>query len=54
MFIGILSNLQRWNPTIALEIPLINEATASKGRFIWLDEMQNEYKVVGTDSVHTL
>ena len=46
MFIGILSNLQRWNPTIALEIPLIRKATASKGRFIWSDEMQKEYKVV--------
>ena len=42
----MLSSLQRWNPTIALEIPLIRKATASKGRFIWSDEMQKEYEVV--------
>ena len=34
------------NPTVALEIPLIRKATASKGRFIWSDEMQKEYESV--------
>ena len=28
------------------EIPLIRKAIASKGRFIWTDEMQKEYEVV--------
>ena len=32
VFSGMLSSLQRWNPTVALEIPLIRKATASKGR----------------------
>ena len=31
---------------MALEIPLIRKATASKGRFIWSDEMQKEYESV--------
>ena len=46
VFSGMLSSLQCWSPTIALEIPLIRKATASKGRFIWSDEMQREYEVV--------
>ena len=46
VFSGMLSSLHHWNPTIALEIPLIKKATVSKGRFIWSDEMQKEYKVV--------
>ena len=31
VFSGMLSSLQCWSPTIALEIPLIRKATASKG-----------------------
>ena len=46
VFSGMLSSLQRWNPTIALEIPLIRKASVSKGRFIWTDDMLNEYEVV--------
>ena len=46
LFSGMLSSLQRWNPTVALEIPLIRKATASKGRFIWSDEMQREYESI--------
>ena len=46
MFSGMLSSLQRWTPTIALKNPLKRKATASKGRFIWSDEMQKEYEVV--------
>ena len=30
---------------MALEIPLIRKSTASKGRFIWSDEMQREWEV---------
>ena len=46
LFSGMLSSLQRWNPTVALEISLIRKATASKGCFIWSDEMQKEYESV--------
>ena len=42
VFSGMLSSLQRWNPTIALEISLIRKATVLKGRFIWTDDMLNE------------
>ena len=31
---------------MGLEISFIRKATASKGRFIWIDEMQKEYKSV--------
>ena len=39
VFSEMISSLQRWNPTVTLEIPLIRKATASKGHFIWIDEM---------------
>ena len=39
-------NLSKWNPTVALEIPLIRKAMAAKGRFIWTDAMEQEYKTV--------
>ena len=42
----MFSYLAKWNPTVALKIPLIIDATASKGRFIWPDELQKEYEVV--------
>ena len=45
VFAGMISSLQRWNPTVALEIPLLRKATASKSRFIWSDEMQKEWKI---------
>ena len=46
VFRGKLSSLVKWKPTIALEIPLIRKAIASKGCFIWTDEKQKEYEVV--------
>ena len=30
---------------MALEIPLIRKATASKSRFIWSDELQKEWEI---------
>ena len=34
IFNGMLSSLSRWNPTVALEIPMIRKTTASKGKFV--------------------
>ena len=45
VFAGMISSLQRWNPTVALEIPLLRKATASKSRFIWSDELQKEWEI---------
>ena len=42
----MLSSLAKWNPTVALEIPLIRKAMASKGKFFWNNEMDQEYNVV--------
>ena len=42
----MLSSLSKWNPTVAPEIPLIRKAMAAKGRFIWTDAMEQEYKTV--------
>ena len=42
----MLSSLSKWNPTVALEIPLIRKATAVKGKFIWTDVMDQEYNTV--------
>ena len=39
----MISSLLKWNPTVALEIPLIRKATAAKGKFIWTDELDQEY-----------
>ena len=36
----------KWNPTVALEIPLIRKATDFKGKFVWMDEMNREYNVL--------
>ena len=46
VFLGMLSSLSKWNPTVAPEIPLITKATAAKGRFIWTDAMGQEYNTV--------
>ena len=46
IFSGMLSSLSKWSPTVAMEIPLIRKATASKGKFIWINEMEKEYEVV--------
>ena len=46
VFSGMLSSLSKWNPTVALEIPLIRKATAAKGRFVWTDAMEQEYNTV--------
>ena len=39
-------SLSRWNPTVALEIPMIRKTTASKGKFVWTDKMDQEYGIV--------
>ena len=39
IFSGMLSSLAKWNPKINLETPLIRKGIASKGKFIWNDEM---------------
>ena len=39
----MLSSLFKWNPTVALDIPLNRKATAAKGRFVWTDAMEQEY-----------
>ena len=44
-FSGILLSLAKWNPTVALEIPLIRKTTSVKGRFVWMDEMEREYNI---------
>ena len=46
IFSGMLSSLAKWNPTVNLEIPLIRKETASKGKFMWNDEMDREYETV--------
>ena len=46
IFSGMLSSLAKWNPTVNLEIPLIRKDTASKGKFMWNDEMEKEYETV--------
>ena len=46
IFSGMLSSLAKWNPTVNLEIPLIRKETASKGKFMWNDEMDKEYETV--------
>ena len=46
IFSGMLSSLSKWNPTVNLEIPLIRKETASKGKFMWNDEMDKEYEKV--------
>ena len=46
VFTGMVSCLLKWNPTEALEIPLIRKATASKGKFIRTDELEREYVTV--------
>ena len=43
-------SLAKWNPTVALEIPLIRKATAARGKFVWTDEMEREYNIV-TDTM---
>ena len=43
---GMLSSLSKWNPTVNLEIPLIRKETASKGKFIWNEDMDREYETV--------
>ena len=45
VYAGMISSSIRWNPIVALEIPLIRKACASKGRFIWSDEMQREWEI---------
>ena len=46
IFSGMLSSLSTWNPTVALEIPMIRKTTASEGKFVWTDEMDREYEAV--------
>ena len=38
--------MSKWNPTVALEIPLIRKATAANGKLIWTDKMEKDYKTV--------
>ena len=43
MFAGMISSMSKWNPTVALEIPLKRKATESKGKLIWADELDHRY-----------
>ena len=44
----MLTSFTKWNPIVALEIPLIKKATAAKGKFVWTDEMEKVYDL-GTE-----
>ena len=46
IFCGMLASFQAWNPSLPLEIPLLCKATASTGRFIWTEALEEEYNNV--------
>ena len=54
----MLVSLDKWNPTVTLEISLIRKATAAKGKFVWTNKMEKvqycERDYVGTDTVDFL
>lgn len=46
IFCGLLSSLQAWFPAIALKIPNLRKATASKTKFVWTQLLEEEYVAV--------
>ena len=40
----MLASLQSWNPSIAMNAVLLRAATGTRGRFVWIEDMENEYQ----------
>ena len=40
---GMLSSLQIWNPNLPLNLSMLRKATASKGKLIWNEVLEEEY-----------
>ena len=39
----MLASLQSWNPSLPLEILLFRKATAGTGKFVWTQDLEQEY-----------
>ena len=40
----MLASLQSWNPSIAMNAVALRVATGASGKFVWTEEMEDEYQ----------
>ena len=41
---GMISSLQRWNPSLPLNLTMLRKLTVGKGKVDWTDELEVEYQ----------
>ena len=41
---GMLSSMQRWNPSLPLNLSMLRKLTVRKGKITWTDELEVEYQ----------
>ena len=44
VFCRMLASLQAWNPSIAMNATSLRAATGSRGKFVWTEDMEYEYR----------
>ena len=44
VFCGMLASLQAWNQQIAMSAVALRAATGTRGKFVWTEDMENEYQ----------
>ena len=43
VFCGMLALLQGWTPSIPMNAQALKAATGARGKFVWTEEMEDEY-----------